>query len=108
MDVGDLGEGLRRDLLTYPSATSYQRARLIGDLVWRNPAMAAFLVDLEADDDMRAEVEIELLGLWATPLADAPGLDFAMAIVAWRGGASVGATLEAIPAGIDPEDASLN
>jgi hypothetical protein len=50
----------RRDLLTYLGATSEDRARLIGDLVWRNPAMADFLVDLEADDNLRTRVEIEL------------------------------------------------
>jgi hypothetical protein len=54
-------EPLRRDLLRYLGATSEERARLIGDLVWRNPAMADLLVDLEADDDLRARVEMELL-----------------------------------------------
>jgi hypothetical protein len=28
---------------------------------WRNPAMADLLADLEADDDLRTRVEIELL-----------------------------------------------
>jgi hypothetical protein len=60
-DLRELPEVLRRDLLRYLRATSEERARLIGDLVWRNPAMANFLVDLEADDDLRTQVEIELL-----------------------------------------------
>jgi hypothetical protein len=45
----------------YLGATSEERARLIGDHVWRNPAMADLLVDLEADEDLSARVEIELL-----------------------------------------------
>jgi hypothetical protein len=57
----DLPERLRRDLLRYLAATSEERARLIGDLIWRNPARADFLVDLEADDALRTRVEIELL-----------------------------------------------
>jgi hypothetical protein len=54
---------LRSDLLRYLGATSEERARLIGELTWRNPAMADVLADLEADDDLRARFEIELL--WA-------------------------------------------
>jgi hypothetical protein len=61
VNVGDLGEDLRRDLLEYLMATSEERARLIGDLIWGNPAMAGFLIDFEADDDLRTRVEIELL-----------------------------------------------
>jgi hypothetical protein len=57
----DLPESLRRDLLRYLAATSEERARLIGELTWRNPGIADLLVDLEADEDLRARFEIELL-----------------------------------------------
>ncbi len=58
----DLPEPLRRDLLRYLAATSEDRARLIGELTSRNPSLADLLVDLEADDDLRARFEIRLLG----------------------------------------------
>ena len=57
----EIPEPLRRDLLRYLGGTSEERARLIGELTWRNPAMADLLADLEADDDLRARFEIELL-----------------------------------------------
>ena len=57
-----LSEPLRHDLLRYLAGTSEERARLIGELTERNPAMAGLLIDLEADDDLRARFEIELLG----------------------------------------------
>ena len=52
---------LRRDLLRYLAATSEERARLIGELVERNPGMGSLLMDLEADDDLRTRFEIGLL-----------------------------------------------
>jgi hypothetical protein len=52
---------LRRDLLRYLAATSEERARLIGELVERNPGMASLLMNLEADGDLRAMFEIKLL-----------------------------------------------
>jgi hypothetical protein len=61
MDASDLTPELRRDLLRYLAATSAERARLIGELTGRNPGMADLLADLEADDDLRARVEIELI-----------------------------------------------
>jgi hypothetical protein len=61
LNAAELLEDVRRDLLRYLRSTSEERARLIGDLTWRNPAMADLLVDLEADDDLRTRVEIELL-----------------------------------------------
>jgi hypothetical protein len=57
----DLVEPLRRDLLCYLGATSEERARLIGDLTWRNPAMADLQADLRADDALRSRFEAELL-----------------------------------------------
>jgi hypothetical protein len=50
-------EPLRRDLGT----TSEKRARLIGELIWRNPAMADLLIQLEADDVLRPCLEAELM-----------------------------------------------
>lgn len=49
------------DLIRYLLATSAERARIIGELTERNPGMADLLADLEADDDLRAKLEIELL-----------------------------------------------
>lgn len=54
-------EPLRRDLLRLLTATSEEQARLIGELTQRNPGMANLLIDLEADDLLRAQVEVELL-----------------------------------------------
>ena len=56
----DTPPALRDDLLAYLLCTSPDRARLIAELTERNPGMAD-LLDLEADDDMRAKLEIELL-----------------------------------------------
>ena len=50
---GQLSEQLRRELLAYVSATSEERARLIGELTQRNPGMADLLADREADDTLR-------------------------------------------------------
>jgi hypothetical protein len=58
----ELPDALRRDLLRYLAATSEERARLIGELSNRNPGIADLLTDLEADHDLRARFEIELLG----------------------------------------------
>lgn len=41
--------------------TSPDRARLIAEMNARNPGMADLLMDLEADDDLRARLEMELL-----------------------------------------------
>ena len=38
------------------------RAQLIAELTARNPGIADLLMDLEADDELRAKLEIELLG----------------------------------------------
>jgi hypothetical protein len=57
----DLTPGLRRDLLRYLAGTSKERARVIGELAQRNPAMAEALIDLEAHYDLRTRFEIELL-----------------------------------------------
>ena len=49
-------ESLRDDLLTYLFATSADRARIIAELLARNPGMGELLADLEADDDLRARL----------------------------------------------------
>jgi hypothetical protein len=59
--ASDIPEPRRRDLLRYLAATSAERARLIGELVERNPGMADVLADLEADEDLPARFEIELI-----------------------------------------------
>jgi hypothetical protein len=40
---------------------SPDRARIISELVARNPGIVELLMDLEADDDLRTRLEIELL-----------------------------------------------
>ena len=57
----DISPALRNDLLAYLLCTSPDRARLIAELTVRNPGMADLLMDLEADDDLRARMELELL-----------------------------------------------
>ena len=57
----ELTPELRRDLLRYLAATSEKRARLIGELVERDPRMGSLLMDLEADDDLRAGFDMQLL-----------------------------------------------
>ena len=42
-------------------ASSEERARLIGELAHGNPGVADLLMDIEADDDLRARLEIELI-----------------------------------------------
>ena len=62
MPSGDtIPPALRDDLLVYLMCTSPDRARLIAELTARNPGIADLLMDLEADDDLRARLEIELL-----------------------------------------------
>jgi hypothetical protein len=60
-DAEEIPEPLRRDLLRYPLKTSAERARVIGQLTERNPGMADILIELEADGDLRARFEMELL-----------------------------------------------
>ena len=57
-----ISPALRDDLLAYLLCTSPDRARLIAELTERNPGIADLLMGLEADDDLRARLEIELLG----------------------------------------------
>jgi hypothetical protein len=56
----EVPEPLRKDLLRYLLSTSAERARIIGELIERNPGMAKILMEFEADDDLRS-FEIELL-----------------------------------------------
>ena len=58
---GTAPAGLERDdLIHYLFATMVERARIIGELMERNPGMADLLVDLEADPDLRGRFEMEL------------------------------------------------
>jgi hypothetical protein len=59
--VEDIPEPLRENLIRYLLATSKERARIIAKLNERNPGMADILMDLEADDELRAKFEIALL-----------------------------------------------
>ena len=61
VDADQLPESMRRELLSYLSATSEERARLIGELTQRNPGMADLLADPEANDTLRDRLELELL-----------------------------------------------
>ena len=56
----DISPALRDDLLAYLLCTSLDRARLISELIARNPGIADLLIDLEADE-LRAKLEIALL-----------------------------------------------
>ena len=56
-----ISPALRDDLLACLFCTSPDRARLIAELIERNPGIADLLMDLETDDDLRAKLEIELL-----------------------------------------------
>ena len=47
--------------MTYLFCTSPDRARIIAELVERNPGIADQLMDLEADDDLRTRLELALL-----------------------------------------------
>lgn len=57
----DIPPAIRDDLLTYLFCTSPDRARIIAELLVRNPGLGELLADLEADDDLRARFAIELL-----------------------------------------------
>jgi hypothetical protein len=59
--VPSLPDPLRRELLDYLLGTSSERAEMIAKLVERSPGMAALLMDLEADDDLRSQLEMTLL-----------------------------------------------
>jgi hypothetical protein len=61
LNAARLPPELRRDLLRYLGATSAERARLIGELTERNPGLAELQAELEADDDLRARFQIELI-----------------------------------------------
>ncbi len=57
----EIPQALRDDLLTYLFCTSPDRARVIAELLVKNPGVGELLADLDADDDQRARLEIELL-----------------------------------------------
>ena len=52
---------LRDDLLTYLFCRSPERARIVAQLLLKNPGMGDLLADLETDADLRAKLEIELV-----------------------------------------------
>ena len=58
----DIPPALRDELITYLFCTSPDRARLIVEMTVRNPGMAELLMDREADDELRARLELEVLG----------------------------------------------
>ncbi len=57
----DISPAPRDDLLAYLLCKSADRARLIAELIERNPGAADLLMDLEVDDDLRAKLELALL-----------------------------------------------
>ena len=59
--MGDIRPALRDDLLTYLICTSPDRASIIAELLVRKAGFGELLAELEADDDLRARFEIELL-----------------------------------------------
>ena len=61
VDASSIPQPFREDLLRYLFATSKERARIISELSEKKPPMADLLIDLEADDDLRARFEIALL-----------------------------------------------
>ena len=67
LPLKDIPPGLRDDLLTYLFCTSPDRARIIAELLVRNPDIGDLLADLEADDDLRARLEIDCSTGLVTP-----------------------------------------
>lgn len=57
----EIPPALRDDLVTYLSWSSSDRARIVAELLVRNPGLGELLAELEADDDLRAQFEIEPL-----------------------------------------------
>jgi hypothetical protein len=61
VDARDLPEPVRRWFLRYLKLTSTDRALLIVEFHETAPGFAEVLIDLEADLDMRTNLEVELL-----------------------------------------------
>jgi hypothetical protein len=59
--VPELPAEIRRNLLRYLKATSAERARIIARLHERGSDLAEVLTDLEADDDLRLQLELDLI-----------------------------------------------
>jgi len=59
--VAPISPALRDDLIAYLMCDSPDRARIISELVTRNPGIADLLMELEADDGLRARFEMALL-----------------------------------------------
>lgn len=66
---------LRDDLIRYLFCTSPDRARVIAELLVRNPGIGGLLADLEADADVRARFEMELLDGGGSPSGVGDGSD---------------------------------
>jgi len=61
VSVDRIPPALRDDLIAYLLCDSPDRARLIAELLQRNPGMGDLLAALEADDDLRTRLEVALL-----------------------------------------------
>jgi hypothetical protein len=61
LKVDGIPPALRDDLIAFLLCDSPDRARLISELLVRNPGMGDLLADLECDDDLRARFEVALL-----------------------------------------------
>ena len=53
---------LRDDLIRHMLATSEERASIVDELTWRNPAMATYSSISKGGDDLRAKQEETMLG----------------------------------------------
>lgn len=53
---------LRDDPIRHMLAASEERASIVDELTWRNPAMADLLSDLEGRRDLRTKLEETMLG----------------------------------------------
>jgi hypothetical protein len=59
--VDDIPPALRDDLIAYLLCDSPDRARIISELLVRNPGMGDLLAELESDDELRTRFELALL-----------------------------------------------
>ena len=59
-DMNDIPESRRSDLLRYAQASSAERARLLEDLLEKNPGMAGIVAELEAYEELHWRFEVAL------------------------------------------------
>jgi hypothetical protein len=57
----DISPALRDDLLTYLLCSSPDRARIIAELLVRNPGTGELLANLEGDEELRARCDRALV-----------------------------------------------